>query len=240
MDSEKFFQKRKFQIQSTPFLFRNLMVLAPFSVILQIAAFSAVILILSSWFSKKFAVSAEAQMQMQYKMQDLQTRLREAQTNPQLMQELNLELAALMKEMYKKQIIPMCIRSVVFFGFWGLMQVLYGSKYDGFLPFPTTFAFGRTLFFLYLVISFSISILMWLVKFLYRKLKGTGPTQKEEVFIDHARALGSTFNIAPDPSQRQTPDPTQNSGNPTGSQPETSSNSHGIGKSWKDRLNTDS
>ncbi|MCF2141426.1 MAG: TMCO1/EMC3 family protein [Candidatus Lokiarchaeota archaeon] len=175
------------------------MTIAPPEVVWQIVGISLLMVAFSQWFSHRYAVSAESQMQTQMLVQDLQDQLRIAQSenNPQLIAQINADMMKLVSEMSKKQFLPMMIRSVVFFAMWGLMRLLYGG-YDEYLPF--TFIFGRTLFSLYLLVSFAAAFVIMIVKMIYKKLN-PDKIKKKEIIHDKLRALQSNI-IYTDPNDR--------------------------------------
>ncbi|MHA1613064.1 MAG: hypothetical protein ACTSYU_13485 [Promethearchaeota archaeon] len=204
--------------------------IAPAEVVWQIVGISLIMFTFSQWFSRRFKVSQESQMQIQMQVQDLQDQLKVAQEehNPELTVQLNAEMMEVMKVMYKKQLVPMLIRSVVFFGLFGLMRLLYGG-FDEYLPF--TFLLGRTLFSLYLLVSLSASLVLFLIRYIMKKINPKD-TPKEEVVIDKLRALQS--NIIVNRSAEG-----DNAGNISSYTP-TSEDYNGATerreKGWKDRL----
>ncbi len=81
--------------------------------------------------------------------------------------------------MMSKTIIPMCIRCVIFIGlFW-----FFGIRFPG-----VDFIGGGYIPF-YILVSIGISVVLLYIKKLFKK-SGIGP-QKEEPFIDIAKAMGS-------------------------------------------------
>ncbi|WP_457559289.1 hypothetical protein [Candidatus Harpocratesius sp.] len=175
------------------------MTIAPPEVVWQIVGISLLMVAFSQWFSRRYAVSAESQMQTQMLVQDLQDQLRIAQSenNPQLIAQINADMMKLVSEMSKKQFLPMMIRSVVFFAMWGLMRLLYGG-YDEYLSF--NFIFGRTLFSLYLLVSFAAALVIMIIKMIYKKLN-PDKVKKEEIVVDKLRALQSNI-IYTNPNDR--------------------------------------
>ena len=168
-------------------------------------------------------------MDLQMQIQDLKDQINNARGNQELMMQLNQEMMVLFQQMSKKQLVPMLIRSLLWFGLLGLLNLLFG-QYTEFLPFP--FLFGRGLFSLYLFVSLSLSLVM----FGYKKLKekmNPPLEKKEEAVIDHIRALRGTI-IQPRPETPSTPSTPSNSSEPYQSwepapEPQPS-------KSWKTKL----
>lgn len=202
---------------------------APTSIILQIIGWSIGMIIFSQLLSKKFGISATQQMDMQNKMQDMQEQMQLAQSNPQMMQELQIEMMAFMKEMMKKQLIPQFIRLFVFFGFIGLLRLLYADYSSGILPF-SVLIFGSGYFGLYILTSFAISIGMGLIRMLIKKLR-PGAEKKQEQFQDSVRALQKTLIISQTPSN-----PYANPYARSSMMPQLSSNSNSINQDWKQKL----
>ena len=108
--------------------------LAPPEVIWPIVGICIVMSLLSQWFTKKYAVPASEQMQLQMKIQDLQMRMKDARGDQEMMMQMNQEMMVLMKLMYKKQLIPMMLRSIIWIALFGLLRLLFGG-YDEYLPF---------------------------------------------------------------------------------------------------------
>lgn len=206
------------------------MSVAPPSVVWQIVGISLLMSMFSQWFSRRFKVSQETQMQTQMRVQDLQDQLKAAQSdyNQQLIAQINAEMMDVMKVMYKKQLLPMLIRSVVFFAIWGLMRLLYGA-YDEFLPF--NFLFGRSLFSLYLLVSFGFSAVLMIGRLIYRKIKPE-QNQKEEVVIDKIRALQSNIIMANNDENAQNEQPFNSTASDLNNQQIPSKSV----KNWKKRL----
>ncbi|MHA1775546.1 MAG: hypothetical protein DRO88_04210 [Promethearchaeia archaeon] len=169
-----------------------LLIRAPTSVVLQIVGISILMIILSQWFSRKFSVSAESQMQTQMLVQDLQDQLRAAQNdnNSQLIAQINEEMMVLLREMSKKQFLPMIIRSIAFFAIWGLMKLLYGN-YDEYIYISESLVI-RSIFTLYLIIALLSSVVITIGKKLYLKMHPEKKKNKELV-VDKIRALQSNI-----------------------------------------------
>jgi len=165
------------------------------AIIATIAAISIAFSLFTQWFQKRFSTSRESQMDMQMQIEDLKSQINEARGNQELMMQLNQEMMVLFQKMSKKQLVPMLIRSVLWFGLLGLLNLLFGG-YDEYIPFSFL---GRTLFALYLIVSLAFSLGMFGVKALLKKIHPTEGEQKEEVVIDHLRALrGNTVQPLPE------------------------------------------
>jgi hypothetical protein len=168
--------------------------------------------IFSHVFQKKYALSREAQMKTQETLQDLQERIQLAQGNMKLMQELQLEMMGLMQSMMKKQILPMCIRTVFFLGVLGLLRLFYG-QYDKILPFP--FLFGQGYFATYLFVSICASLIIAVFK---KILKANKPVEDNEQVIDQVRVMKNNLTVSPRYMQQRANSisPSSSSPNPLG------------------------
>ncbi len=71
-------------------------------------------------------------------------------------------MIVLIKNTYKNQLIPMLIRSLIWFGFLGLLNLLYGEPDTDYLSF--NFLFGKGIFNLFILVSLLFSILTLLIK----------------------------------------------------------------------------
>ncbi|MHA1855147.1 MAG: hypothetical protein ACTSXY_11055 [Promethearchaeota archaeon] len=161
----------------------------------QISLITVIISILSQIFSKKFSISQESQAMMQADIKDLQDRMKVAKGDIHQMEQLNAEMMVIMKEMSKKQMIPLFARSVIFLGFWALLGWIYGDYKTGLLPFRLLLGDGYLG--LYFTLSISISILIWIVKTVIKKLNPE-KEEKKETIIDHAKVLKSNIIFVPD------------------------------------------
>ena len=171
-----------------------------FAIIATIAAISIAFSLFTQWFQKRFSTSRESQMDMQMQIEDLKSQINDARGNQELMMQLNQEMMVLFQKMSKKQLVPMLIRSVLWFGLLGLLNLFFGG-YDEYIPFSFL---GRTLFALYLIVSLGFSLVMFGVKALWKKYRPSEGEQKEEVVIDHLRALrGNT--VQPLPESHESP-----------------------------------
>jgi len=159
----------------------------------QISLMTVVIVIISQWSQKKFALSPESQMKMQTDIKDLQDRMKYAKGDMQQMEQLNAEMMLVMKDMSKKQMIPMLIRSALFLGFWALLGWIYADYRTGLLPFKVLFGDGYAG--LYITLSLSLSLLIMLVKIVMKKLNPE-KNVKKEIIIDQAKVLKSNIIYA--------------------------------------------
>lgn len=163
---------------------------APPEVVWQIVLISLGMVLFSQLFQKKYALSRESQMKTQETLQDLQERIQLAQGNMKLMQELQQEMMGLMQSMMKKQILPMCIRTIFFLGVLGLLRLFYG-QYDKILPFP--FLFGQGYFATYIFVSICASLVIAVSKKIFTANK---PTEENEQVIDQIRVMKNNITVS--------------------------------------------
>lgn len=111
--------------------------------------------------------------ELQEKLRNLRERMRTAQLtgNAQIMLELQRESMELTKIMMKKQIIPSCVRCLIFWGIFAVIGTVYAGYTEGLLPFPIIF-FGTGWLAVYFLFSITFSLILYGFKRLYRKLTG--------------------------------------------------------------------
>ena len=148
----------------------------------------------------------EALREMRKKALNLQERMKNAQLlgDYQLMAQTQQESIQFMKQMMKKQFIPLCIRCVIFLSIFAVLGFIY-SEYDrGLLPFPLLI-FGNGWVAIYIIFSLSISLIIYGVKRLYKKITGKGT--KSQSYLKELMGLIS-------PTQQNTESPFQISTSP--------------------------
>jgi hypothetical protein len=118
-------------------------------------------------------LNMEAARELREKSKNLTERMRTARLtgNPQEMLELQQESIELSKYMLKKQLVPSCVRCIIFMGIFALIGGLYANYAEGLLPFPILF-FGSGWFAIYFLFSILFSLILYGFKRLYRKLTG--------------------------------------------------------------------
>jgi len=158
--------------------------------------------------NKFLGINLQAARELRDKAQNIQERMRTAQAtgNAQEMYILQRESTALMKQMMKKQLIPSCIRCVVFLGIFALIGVFYMNYASGLLPFVIPLL-GDGWVAVYFLFSIGFSLLLWGVKKLYRKLTGKVDARSKiskeilDVLSPTSQGTASGFQIpAPAPS----------------------------------------
>ncbi|GAI63685.1 unnamed protein product [marine sediment metagenome] len=118
-------------------------------------------------------INKDAARELREKSKNLQERMRTAQLtgNSQIMLELQRESMELTKAMMKKQMIPSCVRCLIFMGIFGVIGTVYAGYSKDLLPFPIVF-FGSGWFAVYFLFSITFSLILYGFKRLYRKLTG--------------------------------------------------------------------
>jgi uncharacterized membrane protein (DUF106 family) len=151
-------------------------------VILQIFFITVGMVALSMTFNKIMGIDPKSAKAFREKALNVQERMRNAQNigDPQLMMKLQQESLALTKEMMKKQLLPTCIRCFVFWGIFGILSIFYAPYSTGILPFFIPL-FGNGWVAIYFLFSIGLSLLIYLVKRLYRKLTGKEDERKKDV-----------------------------------------------------------
>jgi uncharacterized membrane protein (DUF106 family) len=118
-------------------------------------------------------------------LQDLRnkaTKFRERMKNAQLtgdyqqLAQIQQESTQFMKLMMKKQMIPLCLRCIVFIGIFMVLGLIYADYASGLLPFPLLI-FGSGWVAIYLIFSVFFSFFIWLVK----RLTGMGGKTQTKV-----------------------------------------------------------
>lgn len=111
--------------------------------------------------------------ELRQKAINLQARMKTAQVTADVQEIINLqrESTALMKQMMKKQLIPSCLRCVVFLGIFAIIAIFYANYSAGLLPFVIPLL-GDGWVALYFLFSLGFSLLAYGLKRLYRKVTG--------------------------------------------------------------------
>lgn len=182
--------------------------MANVGIILQIMFISIGMVALGLVLNKFLGINLETARQLRDKALNIRERMRTAQVtgNAQEMYTLQQESTALMKQMMKKQLIPSCIRCVVFLGIFALLGVFYMNYVSGVLPFEIPIL-GDGWIALYFLFSIGLSLLIWGVKKLYRRLTGKVDARSKiskeilEVLSPQSQGTESGFQLpAPAPS----------------------------------------
>lgn len=149
-------------------------------IIIQIMFITLAMVGLSEILNRVMGLNMDAAREMREKSKSLQERMKTARLtgNAQEMFELQRESMALTKVMMKKQMIPSCVRCIIFMGIFGLIGVIYAPYYQNLLPFPILI-FGSGWFAVYFLFSISFSLIIYGIKRLYRKLTGKEDARKK-------------------------------------------------------------
>jgi uncharacterized membrane protein (DUF106 family) len=121
-------------------------------------------------FNKIMGINPEVAKELRDKAMNLQERMRNAQMvrDGQQMMQLQQESMRLTKQMMKKQLVPTCIRCVIFLVIFAILGIVYAEYASGLLPFPILI-FGDGWVALYFLFSIGFSLLIWGTKKLYKK-----------------------------------------------------------------------
>jgi uncharacterized membrane protein (DUF106 family) len=111
----------------------------------------------------------DALREMRQKALNLQERMRNAQVmgDYQMMAQLQRESLQFMKLMTKKQLVPMCLRCLIFIGIFVVLGFVYSDYNSGLLPVPLLI-FGSGWLAWYLIFSLYFSLIIYGVKRLIR------------------------------------------------------------------------
>jgi len=142
-------------------------------IILGIMLITLVMVGVGAILNRFMGVNTDAVRDIQKKLKILRERMRTAQLtgNAQKMLDLQRESMELTKLVMKKQIIPSCIRCLIFIGIYAVLVVVYAEYAEGLLPFPILF-FGTGWLGVYFLFSITFSLILYGFKRLYRKLTG--------------------------------------------------------------------
>lgn len=149
-------------------------------IIVQIFLITVAMVALSELLNKLMGLNMDTSRELRDKAKDIQDRMRMAQSIRDMgeLYKLQQESMQLSKQMLKKQLIPSCIRCIIFIAIFAILSFLYADYSEGIFPFPILF-FGSGWFALYFLFSISLSLLIWGLKKLYRKLTGTEVKRKK-------------------------------------------------------------
>lgn len=157
---------------------------------------------LSLLLNRILGINLNTAKEMRQKALNLQERMRTAQITGDVQEILKLqqESTSLMKQMMKKQLIPTCLRCIVFLGIFAIIGIFYANYASGLLPFFIPLL-GDGWVALYFLFSISFSLLAYGIKRLYRKITGkTDPKariSKEvmDVLSPRSEETGSGFQL---------------------------------------------
>jgi len=144
-------------------------------IIIQILFVTIGMIVLGMVLNYILGLRKEALREMRKKAKNLQERIKNAQLlgDYQLMAQTQQESLQFMKLMMKKQFIPLCLRCVIFISIFAVLGLIYSDYRSGLLPFPLLI-FGNGRVAIYIIFSISISLIIYGVKRIYRKITGKG------------------------------------------------------------------
>lgn len=144
-------------------------------IIIQILFVTLGMIVLGMGLNYILGLRKEALREMRKKAKNLQERIKNAQLlgDYQLMAQTQQESLQFMKLMMKKQFIPLCLRCVIFISIFAVLGIIYSDYKSGLLPFPLLI-FGNGWVAIYIIFSISISLIIYGVKRIYRKITGKG------------------------------------------------------------------
>jgi hypothetical protein len=90
--------------------------------------------------------------------------------------QIQQESTQFMKIIMKKQMIPLCLRCIIFIGIFMVLGIIYANFESGLLPFPILI-FGSGWVAIYLIFSVYFSLFIWGIK----RLTGVGGKTQSEV-----------------------------------------------------------
>lgn len=146
-------------------------------IILQIFFITLGMFLIGLLFNHFFGLNREEMSKLQEKARNIQERMKNAQLigDPQMMQQIQSESMELTKDMMKKQMVPLCVRCVIFLGIFALLGLIYAPYNSGLLPFKVPL-FGDGWVAIYILFSLSFSLIYFVSKYIYRKVTGKQKT----------------------------------------------------------------
>jgi len=154
-------------------------------IIIQIMLITIAMIGVGEILNRIMGVKSDAVRELREKSINLRERMKMAQLTgeTQIMMDLQRESMELTKIMMKKQMIPSCVRCIIFMGLFAVFGAVYAGYEVGLLPFPILI-FGSGWFAVYFLFSITFSLILYGFKRLYRKLTG------KEVKRDKPSILG--------------------------------------------------
>ncbi len=107
-------------------------------IILQIMGITIGMVILGIVLNRILGISKEKITEFKEKASNLQERTRNAQAigDMRMVSQLQRETIQFTKKIMVKQIVPLCLRCVIFIGIFGILGFIYADYNTGLLPFP--------------------------------------------------------------------------------------------------------
>jgi uncharacterized membrane protein (DUF106 family) len=147
-------------------------------VLIQIVFITLGMIVLGMVLNHYLGLNKEAMQDMRKRALNFRERMKNAQLmgDYQQMVQIQQESTQFMKIMMKKQMIPLCLRCIVFIAIFMVLGFIYADYQSGLLPFPILI-FGSGWIAIYLIFSVYFSVFIWGVK----KLTGMGTKTKNSV-----------------------------------------------------------
>jgi len=152
-------------------------------------------MLLSQFLNKKFGISMANQRATQARMQELQQQLMQAQRgDPEEARRLQQESMLIMNQMMKKQLLPSLFRCVIFWVFFFILNAVFAG-----IEFFTVdiLIFGKGVVAIYFLYSIGISLLIFLIKYINKKVHPKPEADKNAPVSDVANVLGGAVKFAP-------------------------------------------
>jgi len=152
-------------------------------IILQIMGITVGMVILGIVLNRTLGISKEKITEFKEKASNLQERTRNAQAigDIRMVSQLQRETIQFTKQIMVKQIVPLCLRCVIFIGIFGILGLVYAKYSSGLLQFPVLI-FGTGWVAVYFLFSISFSLIIFGVKRLYKKITGqTSSSQQKDL-----------------------------------------------------------
>ncbi|MFX0141321.1 MAG: EMC3/TMCO1 family protein [Candidatus Hodarchaeota archaeon] len=169
-------------------------------VIIQIMFITLGMIILGMILNYILGLKKEVLIDLRKKALNLQERMKNAQLigDYQLMAQLQRESVQFMKLMTKKQLVPMCLRCLIFIGIFAILGFIYSDYNTGLLPFPLLI-FGSGWIAIYLIFSLYFSLVIFGIK----RLTGIG-TRTQSSLREIMAIISPTQRITESPFQIST------------------------------------
>ena len=150
-------------------------------IILQIFFITLGMVVFSLLLNKIMGVTPSSAKEFREKAKNLQERMKNAQltSDTQQLYSLQQESMQLTKEMMKKQLLPSCVRCIIFWIIFAIVGVFY-NPYGALLDFPILF-FGSGWVAVYFIFSIGITVVIYLARWGYKKITGKQDTRKNDV-----------------------------------------------------------
>ncbi len=154
------------------------MLLIELFVVIQIIFITLGMIALGMVLNHFLGLTKETMQDMRKRALNFRERMKNAQLTGDYQQlaQIQQESAQFMKVMMKKQMIPLCLRCIIFIGIFMVLGLIYADYESGLLPFPLLI-FGSGWVAIYLIFSIFFSLFIWAVK----RLTGMGTKTQTEV-----------------------------------------------------------